>query len=185
MELGIQLIERCIANERAAQRQLYEILMPYLNLICKRYLNHTEELQDTLQEVFILIFKNIRQFDVQRASFKTWATQIAINCCLKNNTVYQRKGTQELIVPLHETPVDPTIIKTLSERDLLRWLKKMPEPYFQVFNLYVVDGFSHREIAELLQIDESLSRQRLTRSRAWLKQRLPEHLQTQLHLNKL
>ncbi|WP_367390751.1 RNA polymerase sigma factor [Lewinella sp. LCG006] len=183
MELSIQLIERCIANERAAQRQLYGILMPYLNLICLRYLNNSEELQDTLQEVFILIFKNIRQFDQQRASFKTWATQIAINYCLKNNRTYQLKGTHELIVPLHETPIDPTIINTLSERDLLRWLKKMPESYFQVFNLYVVDGFSHREIAEILQIDESLSRQRLTRSRTWLKQNLPEHLQAKIRLN--
>lgn len=183
MELSIQLIEKCIANERAAQRQLYGILMPYLNLICQRYLNNQAELQDTLQDVFILIFKNIQQFDVQRASFKTWTTQIAINCCLKSNKAHLLKGTQELIVPLHEMPVDPAIIKTLSDRDLLRWLKKMPESYFQVFNLYVIDGFSHREIAELLQIDEALSRQRLTRSRAWLKERLPEHLQAKIHLN--
>lgn len=176
MDISIGLINRCLSNDRAAQNELYRELLPYLNLVCQRYLYEQDQRKDVLQETFIRIFRHLPQFDVQQASFKTWTTKIAINCCLQHNG--RRQPHQELVLPRHETLISPAALQKLSNEDLLRWLRKMPEQYFEVFNLFVVDGFSHREIAELLDIDESLSRQRLARGRAWLKKRLPDGLQT-------
>jgi len=151
------------------------MLLPYLNVICQRYLNNQSERSDVLQETFISLFKNLHQFDVNKASFKTWATRIAINYCLKNNERGKRNTTQELIVPLHEPKLNPSVLQKLSNEELLLWMKKMPENYYAVFNLFVADGFNHQEIAELLKISESLSRQRLSRAKAWLKDKMPDH----------
>lgn len=178
MDISIRLIEGCLSNDRSAQNELYRELLPYLNLVCQRYLHDDHQRKDVLQETFIRIFRHLEQFDVQRASFKTWATRIAINCCLKNNRYGAARPTQELVLPMHERMTGPAALRKLSNEDLLRWLKTMPRAYFEVFNLFVVDGFTHREIAEILGISEALSRQRLTRSRTWLKEQLPEELRT-------
>lgn len=177
IDVNIAFLEKCISNNRVAQRKLYDMLLPYLNVICKRYLYNESDLKDVLQDAFINIFKNLHQFDLNRASFKTWITTIAINSCLKKNSKNSRSLTQELIIGVHEPEISPAAIENLSNEEIMTWLKKMPKQYFEVFNMYVIDGFSHPEIAQVLGIEESLSRQRLSRSRAWLKKRLPSDLQ--------
>ncbi|MEL6656259.1 MAG: RNA polymerase sigma factor [Bacteroidota bacterium] len=178
MDISIQLIERCLSNDRTAQNGLYRQLLPYLNVVCQRYLYHQDQRQDVLQEAFIRIFRHLAQFDVQHASFKTWVTKIAINCCLKSNAKREKRSTQELILPLHESLISPEVFRKMSNEDLMNWLRKMPPDYYEVFNLFMIDGFSHREIAELLEIDEALSRQRLARGRAWIKKKLPEEFRS-------
>jgi len=181
--IKIELIARCLSNDREGQRLLYDTLLPYLNLICKRYLNNQSELNDALQNTFVNIFRNLQQFDIQKASFKTWSTRIAINCCLQLNKKNERQATQELVVGMHDPILSPAILNQLSNADLLKWLKKMPKNYYDVFNLYIIDGFSHTEIANLLQIDEAVSRQRLSRGRAWLKSRLPSGMLSSINFN--
>ena len=182
-QIDIQLIHACLRNERAAQRKLYQQLLPYLNVVCQRYLHDREQVQDVLQETFIRIFKNLRQYDVQKASLKTWVTKIAINCCLKQNAA--QRTTDELIVALHDQECTPAVLRQLSDEELIAWLRQMPRPYYEVFNLHAIEGFSHAEIAELLQIKEPLCRQRLSRAKAWLKKHLPAHLTTpfRIHYN--
>lgn len=175
-KVDIELIARCLTNDRAAQRYLYDLCLPYLNLVCRRYLVNEADLKDSLQDAFISIFSNLRQFDVEKASFKTWSTRIAINACLKCNRKQNQHGTQELVINLHAPEIEPEVFARLSSEDLVTWLKKMPRPYFEVFNFHVIDGFSHQEIGALLGIDPQLSRQRLARSRVWLKKRLPADL---------
>ncbi|MFK7806193.1 MAG: RNA polymerase sigma factor [Saprospiraceae bacterium] len=181
-QINIKLIAACVSNDRNAQKQLYDILLPYLNVICQRYLNNQSERSDVLQETFISLFKNLNQFDIAKASFKTWATRIAINYCLKNNEKRSRLATQELVVNLHEPKVNPEGLSNLTNEELLTWVKKMPNNYFTVFNLFVVDGFSHKEIADILKIEESLSRQRLSRSKTWLKDKLPDDFRSMFSL---
>ncbi|MEM6398507.1 MAG: RNA polymerase sigma factor [Bacteroidota bacterium] len=179
MQIDKSLIQRCLKNDRSAQRELYDQIMPYLNVICRRYLYQESELSDVLQESLIKIFKNLKTFDPYKAKFKTWATKIAINCCLSANEKQSKRKTQELVVPTHEVPVSPQALQSLSDEELLRLIKLMPATYQQVFNLAAVEEFSHAEIAEILGISEALSRKRLTRSRAWLKERLPNNLKVQ------
>lgn len=131
MEINVELISSCLANHRPAQNQLYQVLLPYLNAICQRYLTDQSERSDVLQEAFIRIFKHLSQFDVQRASFKTWATKIMINCCLKANYRNQKRPRQELISEQHGLSVMPRFYKELSDEELLNWLKTMPPQYFE------------------------------------------------------
>ena len=180
-EISIELISLCLSKNREAQRKLYDLLLPYLNVMCNRYLVNDTDVKDVLQETFINIFKNLNQFDVQKASFKTWTTKIAINNCLKCNAKNSKLSIEELVIDIHESTVDPTIIENISNEELLTWLKKMPQPYFEVFNLHVIDGFSHKEIAKLLDIESSLSRKRLSRAREWLKKRL--HTDNEIQFN--
>lgn len=140
--------------------------------MCKRYLVNEADVKDVLQETFIHIFKSIDRFDVQKASFKTWTTKLAINNCLKYNAKNNRNSTEELIIDLHDSNVTPAVFTDISNEEMLAWLKKMPRSYFEVFNMFVIDGFSHEEIAQLLNIESSLSRKRLSRAREWLKKRL-------------
>lgn len=159
-------------------------MLPYLNVMCKRYLINEADVKDVLQETFINIFKNLNQFDIQKASFKTWATRIAINACLKNNAKNKRNETEEFVIDLHEIKISPDIINDLSNQEMLAWLKKMPHSYFEVFNMYVIDGFSHEEIAQFLGIEIALSRKRLSRARAWVKKRLSTTNEFQFTFNK-
>lgn len=163
-----ELIRRCQQKERVAQKQLYSSLLPYLNVVCRRYLNDSSELQDTLQEVFIKIFTKIGQHDSQRSQFKTWAVKIAINTCLKNNGKSAKLITTAFVSEEHSLQESPAVFSKLLDEDLLAFFKTMPTKYFVVFNLHVIDGFSHKEIEELLGINEALSRKRLSRAREWL-----------------
>lgn len=183
MQITTQIIEACLRQDRAAQKQLYQQLWPYLNGICKRYLYRSEDAPDVLQETFLLIFKNLGQYDFQKASFASWAGKITINCCLKQLRTNNRRPSPEQIIPLYEPLVSPAIISQLSTDDLLRLVQQLPPALLQVFNLYVVDEFSHPEIAQMLGITETLSRKRLSRARAWLKKKFPEDRSSSLHLN--
>ena len=163
-----ELLRKCKLKEGLAQKQLYGLLLPYLNVVCNRYLNNSTDVKDTLQETFINIFLNIDKYDSSRGQFKTWAVKICINCCLKCNHKVVKLNTKQFILEQHNRSINPEILAKLSDEDLLIFLKKMPQACFEVFNLHVIDGFSHKEIASLLKIKESLSRKRLSRAREWL-----------------
>jgi RNA polymerase sigma factor (sigma-70 family) len=167
----MELISACAAGDRSAQKRLYTLLVPYLNAICKRYLQDTSHAQDVLQESFIRIFTNLRQYDAALSNFKTWSARITINCCLKQNGKTLRNTTIDLASAPVELAIPPEVIKLLSDEDMLLILRKMPEQFALVFNLYCIDGFSHAEIADMLGIEPSLSRQRLLRGREWLRKR--------------
>ncbi len=169
MKVGKECIEGCLRGESAAQRELYDLLLPYLNSVCGRYLDNTSHRKDVLQEAFILIFKKIDQFDSSKGAFHSWASRIVINLSLKQN-----KGGKKLVHFQVEKDddaiaVDPDVISQMSNEELIRFLRRMPPKFYEVFILFVVDGYTHEEIAEILGIKVSLSRKRLARARAWLQ----------------
>lgn len=182
-QINLQLISLCLSKNGEGQRKLYNLLLPYLNVMCKRYLINEADLKDVLQDTFINIFKSLDQFDLQKASFKTWTTKIAINNCLKYNAKSNRNSTEELIIDLHESKVTPTVFEEISNEEMLAWLKNMPRSYFEVFNMFVIDGFSHEEISKILEIESSLSRKRLSRAREWLKKRLHKDSEFQFNFS--
>lgn len=166
------LIARCKSKDRSAQKELYGQLVPYLNVVCQRYLRDNTYLNDTLQETFILIFTKIDLFNAELASFKTWSVKIAINCCLKHNKKNERHKVYQLEPTKHERSITMNVLDKFTDEEIMKFLKTMPFSYFQTFNLYTIEGFSHKEIAELLQIDESLSRKRLSRAKTWIGKRI-------------
>ncbi len=169
MRLSDKLLELCISQNREAQKQLYELLLPYLRAVANRYLRDSSYTKDVLQESFVKIFRSMSQYDPEKAPFKQWAVRITINNSLNYNKRVIGTPIEELVVSKHQGSVVPAVIEKWSTENMLLLLKQMPRDYFEVFNLSVIDGYSHAEIAELLNISEDLSRKRLSRGKTWLR----------------
>ncbi len=169
MQISSDLIRACISQERKAQKQLYELLLPYLRAVANRYLQDVSYTKDVLQESFIKIFKNIGTYNPQLAPCHQWAARIVINTCINYNQRISVKAHEELTINHHNIPITSQTIQVISDEYLLLLLKQMPNEYFEVFNLFVIDEYSHQEIAELLNINEGLSRKRLSRAKEWLR----------------
>ncbi len=171
MEVKKECILGCLKGEHNAQRELYDLLIPYLNAICGRYLKDTSHRQDILQEAFILIFNKIEQFDDQKGEFHSWTSRILINLSIKHNRSSKARFYSQIETEKNSPIVSPEVLDQLSNEELVRFLRTMPPKYYEVFNLFIIDGFTHEEIAEMLQIKVSLSRKRLARARVWLQEK--------------
>jgi len=164
-----RIIAGCKNKDQASQKALYSFLLPYLKPIASRYLRNNQFVLDVLQESFVRIFLDIDQYDSNKGDINSWATKIVINKSINYNN---------RIIGLHTFEIENDEIvempNDLSEENhdkesLLKILNKMPRGYFEVFNLYVIDGYDHQEIASILGISAELSRKKLSRARAWLK----------------
>jgi RNA polymerase sigma-70 factor (ECF subfamily) len=164
-----QLIQKCIQQDRDSQFKLFEWYVPYVSSICHRYLRRTTHKEDVIQEIFLLVFKNISTFDIQKGPFKAWIRKIAINACLKWNQSIQSFTELDAELALSQLTTLPDL---LSERDLIHIIQQIPDAYRDVFTLHVVDGYQHQDIAEILRISQALSRKKLQRARAFLKKHL-------------
>lgn len=169
MVVDQRIIKGCIAKDRQAQKELYQALLPYLRAVAHRYLRNTSYEKDALQESFLKIFKSIGKYDPAKAPIKSWASRIVINTCLNYNERVIGVTTDELVVERHQGLAAPVRVEELSDDRLLSIVKRMPKGYFEVFNLFVVEGYNHREIATLLRISEAVSRKKLSRARTWLQ----------------
>lgn len=161
------LLAKCKKNDRRAQYQLFDLYVPYVNVIVRRYLFDGSSVQDVVQEVFISVFKSLRtSYDLQKGTFKPWVRKITINRCIQHNK--NKKTFEDLNIDDHEVGVEPAVFSRLNEEELLKYLQNMPENYRTVFNLSVIDGYAHKEIANILGITIETSRKKLSRARAWL-----------------
>lgn len=174
VEVSLNLILSCLDKNPKAQKELYQKLLPTMMAICRRYLWNKNETQDVLQESFISLFKSLKQYDINKASFKTWVSRITINVCLAFNKGSTKNSSTELIINLHEPSINPNSLDSMSDEEIIKYLEQMPFPYFQIFNLFFFDGFTHREISEMLDIKVSLSRKRLARAKEWLNKTITD-----------
>lgn len=174
MQIDEKLIRSCISNDRTAQKQLYKLLLPYLRAVATRYLRDTSYVKDVMQESFVSIFKRLDTYDKHRAPLKPWTAKITINNCLKYNKRVIGLPKEEFEIEKHQTIFKP-FVESWSNENLLIILKKMPDGYFEIFNLSIIDGYSHEEIAKMLSINPALSRKRLSRARSWLKKIFEEN----------
>lgn len=129
------------------------------------------EAEDILQEAFIKVYDNVAKFQF-KGSFEGWIRRIVINTALKN---YQKSSFQKERIGLEDyddRPIEPEAISLLQEEELLDLIEQLPDGYRVVFNLYAVEGYSHKEIAEMLGIGESTSRSQLVKARKMLKDRI-------------
>lgn len=168
MNISAILIEKCLSSDRLAQKELYMKLMPYLKAVALRYLKNRNLIHDVLQESFIRIFRKLEQFDSEKGRFVKWATRITINAALSYNDRIQFDD-YEFDIQIHDVGHTPEILKIFSNEMILDFLRKMPYELYEVFNLSIIDGYSHDEISIALKISNALSRKRLSRARDWLK----------------
>ena len=173
----IDIIQGCRKRKPDFQRLLVEKYATILMTVARRYARTFEEAEDVLQDAFVKIFERIDQFNSEKGTLQSWMRSIVIRTALRD---YRRKfpslGSLDLFVE-SEKPLPENIISKLTEEEILKVISKLPNGFRQVFNLYVIDGYSHREIGELLGISESTSRSQLTRAKKMLRKSL-SHYQT-------
>ncbi len=165
------LIIGCIREDRVCQRELFRLYAGKMLTVCTRYARHHQEAEDILQDAFIKVFDNISKFQA-KGSFEGWIRKIVINTALKN---YKKSSFQKELIGVEDYPensIDPSVIPHMQAEELLKIIEGLPEGYRIVFNLYAIEGFSHKEIAEMLNIKESTSRSQLVKARKMLQERI-------------
>ncbi len=165
-----QLILDCQNNEPKAQEQLYRLFSSKVFSICLKYSRNYEEAQDNLQDGFLLIFKKINQFNF-KGSFEGWAKRVVTNHILQQ---YRSAVVFEVI---KDNTTEEISLEIDSEEDismdyLLKIIQELPDRYRLVFNLYVLDGYSHKEIASMLEISQGTSKSNLARAKMILKEKI-------------
>ena len=165
--IDIQLIQACKKQQRDAQRQVYELLARKLYYTCSRYLKKEEEIEEAIADAFYIIFTKIDQLKEELA-FEGWAKKIAVNQCLMQLKKNINFNLYLEDVSLKNQPLTDEMCE-LEEEDLLNLLNYLPDGCKTVFSLFVIEGFSHKDIAEKLQISEGTSKSQLNAAKTKLK----------------
>jgi len=153
---------------RDAQRQVYELMAPKLYRTCKRYLKKEEEIEEALADAFYTIFTKLDQLK-ELAAFEAWSRKITVNHCLA--TIKKKTNFNLYLddVKLLSQPFTDEVTE-LEEEDLLNLLNQLPEGCKTIFNLFVIEGYAHKEIATMLNISEGTSKSQLNASKTKLKE---------------
>ena len=167
-----ELIERCLENDPRAQEFLYKRFSRRMYGVCLRFARNTMEADDILQEGFIKVFSFLKDFR-HDGSLEGWIRRTIVNTAINNYNSKQNEWS-ETSIDLAEShhSVAEEILDKISTADLLKLIHELPEGYRLVFNLYVIEGYNHKEIAEMLNISENTSKSQLSRARMALQQRL-------------
>jgi RNA polymerase sigma-70 factor (ECF subfamily) len=169
-----ELIQGCQKQDREAQKLLYERYAPMFFALCKRYVKTNEDAEDVLVEGFYKIMTRIDQYHGD-GSFEGWMRRIMINEALMFlRKAHTRPYTEEIVNV--EQPDSHTVVDELAARDILRLLDQLPDGYRTIFNLYVLEGLKHREIAELLGISINTSKSQLILAKKRMQELLSVHL---------
>jgi RNA polymerase sigma factor (sigma-70 family) len=166
-----ELVKGCARGDRAAQRALYERFCSKMMVICQRYARSTQEAEDSLQEGFIKIFKSITDFRFE-SKLETWITRVMINTSLNSQ--------RQKLYMLPMVDVDEVSIPQREEislagfhlSELINIVQSLPDGCRVVFNLFAIEGYSHKEIGEMLHISEGTSKSQYNRARSLLRARL-------------
>ncbi|MFD0793391.1 RNA polymerase sigma factor [Mucilaginibacter litoreus] len=167
-----ELVKRCKAGQRKAQELLYKQLASKMLGVCMRYATHRMEAEDMLQNGFMRVFQKIEDYRGD-GSFEGWVRRIMVHSSIE---YYRRNHKMMQVVDIdeagHEPVVDASAASSLQAKDLLNLIKELAPGYRMVFNLYAIDGYSHKEIAGIMGITEGASKSQLSRARAILKEQI-------------
>lgn len=171
---GNKLIEQCRKGDRIAQKALFDKLSPRMYPVCIRYVGDRETAQDILQDGFVTLFTKLDTYKGE-GSFEGWARKIFVTTAL----MYLRKNDALKVSDSLETAYSlssegTTAIEDIGYKELMKLITQLPPGFRTVFNMYVIEGYSHKEIAEQLEISEVTSRTQLQRARVWLQNKIKE-----------
>lgn len=163
------ILQGCLKNNQAAQKALYEKYSAKMLSVCYRYAHNREDAEDMLQEGFIKVFAQIHTFQ-NRGAFEGWIRRIMIHTCINN--LKKNKRFNESVDLIHATSIqvrEESIPSIIQAKQVIECIRILPIGYRTVLNLYAIEGFSHREIGEMLDVEESTSRSQYTRAKAMLE----------------
>lgn len=163
------LVGALIRQERWAQQLLYEQYYGKMMGVCLRYAGSRDEALDLLHEGFIKVFQNISRYKPGTA-LSAWIRTIIVNTCIDYYRKTVRRRTEDLSEANRFSADEPDVLSNLTEQEILAAVQLLSPAYRTVFNLYVVEGYSHKEIADSLQITESTSRSNLVKARIKLQE---------------
>ena len=170
-----KLIQQCANNNQKAQEEIYRLYAGKLFALSLKYSRNKQEAEDNLQDGFITIFKKVKQFEY-KGSFEGWMKRIVINTALQK---YREKNVLNLI---NEDSISDEVSVEVDEEEvsldyLLNLIQNLPNQYRLVFNLYILDGYSHKEVGKTLGISEGTSKSNLSRARTILKRKIEQDQQ--------
>ncbi|MBI2731301.1 MAG: sigma-70 family RNA polymerase sigma factor [Sphingobacteriales bacterium] len=160
----------CLKNEPAAQQELYQRYSPKMLAVCYRFAKNREDAEDMLQEGFIRIFSQMHQFRAQGA-FEGWVRRIIVHTCI--NILKKNKKFNESVDIIHATNIqvrEESVPSIIQAKQVVECIRMLPLGYRTVLNLFALEGYSHKEIADMLDIEESTSRSQYTRAKAMLQE---------------
>lgn len=163
------ILKGCIKNDALAQRELYNKHSPRMLSVCYRFAHNREDAEDMLQEGFIKVFLQIHTFE-SRGSFEGWIRRIIVHTCI--NILKKNKKFNESVDLIHATGIyvrEENIPSIIQAKQVVECIRMLPMGYRTVLNLYAIEGYSHKEIAGMLDIEESTSRSQFTRAKAMLE----------------
>ena len=167
------IIKRSIEGEETAQRNLYVMFRSKWYPLCLRYGKNKQQSDDIFQEGLIQVYKDLHQFDANRASFYTWSCRVISHAALRYLKKDSWHQTFADLEEQDETSIEEeTIFDKIAAKELIALLQKLPKGYRIVFNMYVLEGYNHREIAEQLEITEGTSKSQLAKAKKMLRELL-------------
>lgn len=174
------LIQNCQKNNPSAQAELYKTYSAQLFSVCLRYADNYEDAQDTFQDGFIMIFNKIDQFRFE-GSFEGWMRRIMVNTCIEKLRNKNHLYVVNEEITSNEEPEEYSLDEAnedwedLTYDELLNLIRQLPDRYRQVFNLYVIENYSHQDIAKILDISVGTSKSNLSRAKEKLKELLKKN----------
>jgi RNA polymerase sigma factor (sigma-70 family) len=165
------LIRGCVNGDRRAQEALYNQFSGKMYAVCLRYTKDADEAQDLLQEGFIKVFNNLEKYRGE-GSFEGWIRRIFVNTSIEQ---FRKAHNKQTFVDSEDLVVEDktfTALNHLQEKDIIKLIQGLSPGYKQVFNMYVIEGFSHKEIADQLGINEGTSKSQLARAKQMLQKSL-------------
>ena len=164
------ILKGCLQNDPTAQKELYNRYSPKMLSVCYRFAHNREDAEDMLQEGFIKIFSQMHTFG-NRGAFEGWIRRIIVHTCI--NILKKNKKFNESVDIIHATGAmvrEESVPSIVQAKQIVECIRMLPIGYRTVLNLYALEGYSHREIGMMLDIEESTSRSQYTRAKAMLEE---------------
>lgn len=169
-----EIIKGCLRGKTKAQKALVDRYGPILLTVSRRYAVDIPMAEDILQDAFIKIFRHFRKFDARIGSLEPWLRRIVINCALDRIRAESKKVEYSGLDLVPHPASIPDVYSQLGSEEILKLLEKMPIGFKTVFNLYVIEGYSHQEVSIKKGIQEASSRSQLLRARSWMQNALKD-----------
>ena len=179
MRVEANIIKKVQEQDPSAQKILYDKYAPLFYAICLRYMKNKMDAEDMLVESFCRIFSKIDQFKGE-GSFEGWMKRIVVNECLMRIRKSNNLSLHVDIEQAYDVGEDQTVISDINYKELLELVDELPQGYKTVFNLYVIEGYKHREIAELLDISINTSKSQLILAKKKMRELYKKKLNTKI-----
>ncbi len=169
-----ELIECCLENDRKAQKLLYDKFSSRMLGVCLRYSRNIQEAEDMMSEGFVNIFTKLSSFKAD-GPFEGWMRKIMVNTSISQYRINLKHQYHQDVTEVNEiSDNSENALEKIEARDLMKVIQQMPEGYKVIFNLCIVEGYTHKDVSEITGLSEGTSKSQLSKAKKWLKNKLEE-----------